>query len=1682
MTKVLKTIQTQVGGQKVLTYSLAYDSSSGQSFLRGITLCGSLNGCLPTTTFARNSAGRPSGFTSWRSRGKVNTKSLTIEKCKKTLAMDANRDGLTDLVCVVGVGQGQVQTYVKLVNAKGGGYKDWITLGSASNVPGTKCAERTFAADMNGDGLDDLACIVATGQSSSRTYVQLLNADIRKVQAYSAWGLTFTSQDLTRCKLATTGDVNGDGAADLLCILQVGQSKFQSYVQLSRGVVPGKWQAWGRQWSGPASVAGCSQFFSGDANGDRLTDLFCVTSRGNNLSETYVQLSLQNTSGVASGDTWKQWSAAPSSSIPTCEITMPADVNRDGMTDLLCLTRNGTGATVFVLISTGVSSIGWRSWGNELKLSSPCSILTAGDVNNDGYSDVLCGINSTAGSGSWVLLSQTDGAGDWRTWGKSSTTVDVSACLFNDTGDLNGDGLTDLMCVAKTSSGENIFTQLGQFNFYEISRIKNGLNGTVSVAYSSISNPAVFQTGAENGTYPVRNVVDYSRVVQAYTLSDGRNSAADQVYTMTYVGNFQDVSGPGTLGFGMKTSVDGTGKKIRTVYNQLAANGTSSHLRGTVASTTLSKSGLKLTEWQYEYFNATAASLQLKGIRQPLRLKKTYAYYESGRIAYRLPTLYSYDAYGNLQMISEFGEKTALSPNVFTCSVYKNNKTNWSLGYLTARKKTKSAKACQKFLEASKKTAPVPFYSATDLSYEQYQYDDLYNLISEGDWDDANSIWLTTSYTVDAFGNRLTVKSPSDVVIQRTYDITYSTFPASTVSPNLCSGKKMTVLHTYEPYFGSQQIHQGANGNLFSFVTDDLGRNTSVSGPDPTNKGASTILNTVKRGSDVTGIYTRVSARIAWGDGKTSEHTNYIDGRGRVFRTTLPGQQSANPLQVDTVFNNRNLTLSRTLPYYAGDPAYPVAYFYDDYDRPILITDPDGTRQSLSYAYAGVSKGLQVKRTAAYGTVDASTEIRYLNGRGKPVKRVAPNGFMVSYVYDPLMRIATTTTSPAARSTRTVYDSLSRVRTRTETNTGTASFKYDGKGRLTSQTDGAGNKILVSGFDIIDRPLGHISTSEAGSIAAIYTYDQSTVTNGCGELTNTVQTGTKAGTIEYALGYDAYGNHSNRGMKIGGENYVSAFAYDPLQRLTQVVNPDGSRQRTVYRLDGHPASVDVALAGSSSFDSYVTYDSYDALGHPLSGSYRNGSTFSFKHYPIDGKATKSSVSTTPNSMGKLKGMVVKSKGKTLLQRSLNWNYLYAVTSVIDGTSASKSQNYQYDTYGMGFLNQAKGAYGTETYGYDSIGNVKTQNGKKLSYAKGTDLLTGGPNGRSFSYYDNGSLKSKSSEKGKTTYLYDAEGKLISAKVDGKLTPNTSEFAHDPGGATVFQQAAGSKTRTYYVSPFYEINDYGKGKLLKTHYVHGLHGPVAALTEPVDGGDVKKTGQSWWRKLLGTAGLGGWFGLFTLSGLLLFRRRPRCGPRGAFLIPLLVALLAVPPSVYAAPTGLKPGPNGAGNPVVGTRFFHQDQVGSTTAVTDRSGNVVASVSYRPYGSIYARGTKGTDDFRPKFGGVPYDYSLGHYRFPARNYDPLLGRFSSPDPAKQYYSPYMYAGNSPASYADPSGQYAEIIARHHHRCVFRCVGRGTFNESGSLELAFRRDMGRIARRSGSWRDRVRHWCRAHSSGRS
>jgi RHS repeat-associated protein len=116
-------------------------------------------------------------------------------------------------------------------------------------------------------------------------------------------------------------------------------------------------------------------------------------------------------------------------------------------------------------------------------------------------------------------------------------------------------------------------------------------------------------------------------------------------------------------------------------------------------------------------------------------------------------------------------------------------------------------------------------------------------------------------------------------------------------------------------------------------------------------------------------------------------------------------------------------------------------------------------------------------------------------------------------------------------------------------------------------------------------------------------------------------------------------------------------------------------------------------------------------------------------------------------------------------------------------------------------------------------------------------------------------------------------------------------------------------------------------------------------------------------------------------------------------------------------------NGSGNVTEAFRYFyHPDHLGSTSYVTDASGEVYQHLEYFAFGETFVEEHSNTDRTPYLFNGKELDEETGLYYYGARYYDARVSVWASVDPLLDKYpatSCYIYSANNPVNFVDPNG---------------------------------------------------------------
>ena len=158
-------------------------------------------------------------------------------------------------------------------------------------------------------------------------------------------------------------------------------------------------------------------------------------------------------------------------------VSGAGDVNNDGYADLIAGARlddnNGLDSGSARVLSGSDGAVLYTFDGDSASDFFGDSVSGAGDVNNDGYADLIVGAtrddNNRAASGSARVFSGSDGAALYTFDGDSS--VDFFGGSVSGAGDVNNDGYADLIVGATRDDNNG--------NFSGSARVLSGIDGAV---------------------------------------------------------------------------------------------------------------------------------------------------------------------------------------------------------------------------------------------------------------------------------------------------------------------------------------------------------------------------------------------------------------------------------------------------------------------------------------------------------------------------------------------------------------------------------------------------------------------------------------------------------------------------------------------------------------------------------------------------------------------------------------------------------------------------------------------------------------------------------------------------------------------------------------------------------------------------------------------------------------------------------------------------------------------------------------------------------------------------------------------------------------------------------------------------------------------------------------------------
>jgi RHS repeat-associated protein len=787
----------------------------------------------------------------------------------------------------------------------------------------------------------------------------------------------------------------------------------------------------------------------------------------------------------------------------------------------------------------------------------------------------------------------------------------------------------------------------------------------------------------------------------------------------------------------------------------------------------------------------------------------------------------------------------------------------------------------------------------------------------------------------------------------------------------------------------------------------------------------------------------RTAVTISGADIASRSSSVSFDAKGRFPVSSTNALNHSESWSFDERFG---LPASHTSP-----NALTTSWEYDVFGRKVLELRADGTRTTWSYRFcSGTAGGADACPTGATYLVEmkvlgpdgvtlvSPTTRSYQDQLDRPIA-TETEGFDGAIIrslieYDTFGRVKRksrpfflTGGSPVWQTTD--YDLLDRPTLETYPDTTTLTYSYNGLIRSTTNARSQTTTTLVNSQDQI------VAVTDAANETISYRYDPfgnlRQVTDPAGNVTSYTydRRGRKIAELDPDQGAwsGTYNVLDQIISQTDAKNQTTTASYDLLGRMTARSEP-GQSYSWVY--DTATKGIGKLASATTHGGAYQRLHGYDSLGRPSQTKLTiDAANYSFTtSYDF-----ASRVSEIIYPSGMTVGYSYNARGYQTQLRNVATGEVYWTANARDaelrltqqtaGNGVATTQSF--DPL-MGYLTAIQAGPGSTVqnfaYSYDAIGNLLSRSDANNALSESftydnlnrlTSATVGVNITKSFSYNKIGNLLSKSDV---GTYIYPAAGQPFPhavSSISGSIVNTT--FSYDPNG----NLTSGNGLAISY-TPFNKPETISRG----AHTISFAHDPEydrykqissAGTSLYLNDGEIKA------ELLIGAGGIVQWTNYLIANGGMIGMRVERS------------------------------------DSTVLTRYFHKDHLGSIATLTDETGAIAERLAYGPWGQ--RRHANGQDDPAGSltsqtsrgFTGHEQLDQVGLIHMNGRVYDPLIARFTSPDPytpepyTTQGWNRYTYVSNNPLAATDPTG-HSEFGGGNEHSGDSVTTGPGSGNSGG------------------------------------
>ncbi|MBI2449536.1 right-handed parallel beta-helix repeat-containing protein [Candidatus Pacearchaeota archaeon] len=864
------------------------------------------------------------------------------------------------------------------------------------------------------------------------------------------------------------------------------------------------------------------------------------------------------------------------------------------------------------------------------------------DINGDGLVDIIrawIGNNAPSVRKVWI----NNGTGWVRNTNWSIPThLEFIYNSFEDydrglrLADINGDGLPDLILGRTSASFDTNYSEVWLNNAskaYLLKNITTQFGGKISIDYQK--STYLNNTGNDSISDLSFNIWVVANITENNGINSSHNLSLISLYN--YSSGAYDYQDKEFRGFGyVEEKIDN--EVIKHWFHQ-----DDSRKGHEYKTEVLDNQG---TPYQKKEFSWN--STQRNGYFITLLIEESEYTYDGTLTNPKIKNIsYSYDEFGNLIKKHHKGDINNSNDDRYEYFKYLNNSATWivdRLKHYTLLDSDNITKIRERF------------YIYDNLQYNQVPTKG--GLTTRFDWIDTSNKNITINYSYNSFGNLVNETDANGYLTQYIYGIRDTT---NTFVDRIINAKNHTINYNYDLGTGNLLAETNSNGNITNYTYDIFGRLTKEI--LPYDNITSSTKTYIYEFDGISPEKIKIMQLEESGKNNTFDEWIFYDGFGRLIQSKYEGDNSQKQIVYDIYYDDLGRIKEQSNPYlidYNNNYSTPnqtinkTNYVYDQLNRLIKITNPDGTQRNISYNHWNITIYNENNNRKDY-QIDAYQQII------KVIEYNSGETYETNYNYNPVGDLIQIRDAKNNTFNYT-YDSLGRKILFRDPDLGTWNYSYDNLGNLIVQKDNRNITISLQ-YDELNRLIKKNSSSEN----ITYVYDRNK---------NNTLSEVRINNIIMNYTYDDRLRKIKEEKIIDGKRFILNWTYDSLNRIVIKQLPDRSSIKYHYSINGKLSEIEG-----------IINISYNEKDQPINRRYNNNLetnfTYNNENFRLNRIKTnnKQDLNYEYDSVGNIKKI-----NDTVNLRIFSMDYdnldRLTYTSILDNNqNTSNILNYSYDKIG-----------------------------------------------------------------------------------------------------------------------------------------------------------------------------------------------------------------------------------------------------------------------------------------------------------------------------------------------------------------------------------------------------------------